>query len=185
MNSGMTVCQPDEPRGLRTAMGRFASGVTIITTVIDGEIHGMTANGFMSVSLEPPLVLVSVGCRSRMHELVGRSGRYAVSVLADDQLNVSAHFARMALGKVEPEFELHGENAFVADALAHVGCAVSAGHPAGDHTLFVGAVEYLAHRPGNPLLFHSGAYREVDGGTMDDGLFVEIPVATAGHPSRP
>ena len=74
-------------------MGSFATGVTIITLDLDGEVHGMTANAFVSVSLDPPLVLVSLDNRSYMHKILPAIGRYGVSVLSEDQEIVSNHFA--------------------------------------------------------------------------------------------
>ena len=79
-------------RELRQVMGRFATGVTVVTTTHRDTIHGMTANAFLSVSLRPPLVLVSLG-RCRMSEMLPRTGRYGVSVLASDQEHFAAHFA--------------------------------------------------------------------------------------------
>ena len=79
-------------RALRQVMGRFATGVTVVTTADGDAIHGMTANAFLSVSLTPPLVLISLG-RCRMAEMLPRTGRYGVSVLSDDQEHLAAHFA--------------------------------------------------------------------------------------------
>jgi len=85
-----------DPRQFRNALGRFASGVTVITTEHEGRTHGMTANAFVSVSLDPPLVLVSVDNRAQMHQLLALAPRYGVSVLAEDQEMLSNHFAGRA-----------------------------------------------------------------------------------------
>ena len=74
-----------DSRTFRFACGCFATGITVITTEIDGEIHGMTANAFMSVSLDPPLVVVSVDHKARLHDLIPQSGKYAVSILSKEQ----------------------------------------------------------------------------------------------------
>ena len=84
-------------------MGRFATGVTVVTTTHRDTIHGMTANAFLSVSLRPPLVLVSLG-RCRMSEMLPRTGRYGVSVLASDQEHFAAHFAGQRASPVDPAF---------------------------------------------------------------------------------
>src|ERR1700723_2005810 len=81
------------PREFRNALGRFASGVTVITAHHEDHMHGMTANAFVSVSLDPPLVLVSLDNRSNMHRILPTAGRYGVSVLAEDQERLSDHFA--------------------------------------------------------------------------------------------
>jgi flavin reductase (DIM6/NTAB) family NADH-FMN oxidoreductase RutF len=149
-------------RALRTVMGRFATGVTVVTTVERETIHGMTANGFMSVSLRPPLVLVSLG-RCRMAEMLPRTGRYGISVLAHDQEQFAAHFAAQRPASTPPEFVWHEGLPLLEGALAHVTCRVVDVHAAGDHVLWIGEVEHLHHRDGEPLLFYSGRF-----GTLHD-----------------
>jgi flavin reductase (DIM6/NTAB) family NADH-FMN oxidoreductase RutF len=149
-------------RELRQAMGRFATGVTVVTTVHRETIHGMTANAFLSVSLRPPLVLVSLG-RCRMSEMLPRTGRYGISVLASDQEHFAAHFAGQRMSPVDPSFDWHEELPLLGGALAHVGCKVVDVHPAGDHVLWIGEVEHLWHRDGEPLLFYTGRF-----GTLAD-----------------
>jgi flavin reductase (DIM6/NTAB) family NADH-FMN oxidoreductase RutF len=146
----------------RQVMGRFATGVTVVTTVERGTAHGMTANGFLSVSLRPPLVLVSLG-RCKMNELLPRSGRYGVSVLSHDQHHFAAHFAAQKAAPVEPTFSWQDGVPLLEDALAHLVCRVVDVHRAGDHVLWIGEVEYLAHRDAEPLLFYTGRF-----GTMAD-----------------
>jgi flavin reductase (DIM6/NTAB) family NADH-FMN oxidoreductase RutF len=149
-------------RALRTVMGRFATGVTVVTTVERDTIHGMTANGFMSVSLRPPLVLVSLG-RCRMAEMLPRTGRYGISVLAHDQEAFAAHFAAQRPAPTPPEFVMYEGLPLLDGALAHVACRVVDVHAAGDHVLWIGEVEHLHHRDGEPLLFYSGRF-----GTLQD-----------------
>jgi len=144
-------------RELRTVMGKFATGVTVVTTTHRDTIHGMTANAFLSVSLRPPLVLVSLG-RCRMSEMLPRTGRYGVSVLASDQEQFAAHFAGQRASEVDPTFTWDHELPFLDGSLAHVGCRVVDVHPAGDHVLWIGEVEHLYHRNGEPLLFYTGRF---------------------------
>jgi flavin reductase (DIM6/NTAB) family NADH-FMN oxidoreductase RutF len=144
-------------RELRQVMGRFATGVTVITTHERDTIHGMTANAFLSVSLRPPLVLVSLG-RCRMNEMLPRTGRYGVSVLACDQEHFAAHFAARQTSPVEPHFVWHEGLPLLDGALAHLVCRVVDIHPAGDHVLWIGEVEHLHHRDGEPLLFYTGRF---------------------------
>jgi len=152
------------PRRLRNAMGRFATGVTVITTRDGDSAHGMTANGVLSVSLDPPLVLVSLG-RCRMAEMLPRTGRYAISVLAEEQAPLAAHFAGRATPGARPRLvDLRGLPV-VEGALAHLVCRVSALHPAGDHCLWVGRVEHMEHRDGAPLLFYAGAFHGLGAAT--------------------
>jgi flavin reductase (DIM6/NTAB) family NADH-FMN oxidoreductase RutF len=144
-------------RDLRQVMGRFATGVTVVTTTDREVIHGMTANAFLSVSLHPPLVLVSLG-RCRMSEMLPRAGRYGVSVLAHDQEHFAAHFAAQRVSPVEPAFVWHHGLPLLSGALAHIACRVVDVHPAGDHVLWIGEVEHLHHRDGEPLLFYTGRF---------------------------
>ena len=152
--------------GFRAALGQFASGITVVTTR-DAEGHplGLTVSAFSSVSLEPPLVLVSVDTRSETHAGFKASGMFAVSVLAEGQDEVSRLFARGGRKKfaaVPMQTGTHGL-LLVPDALAHLECAVRASHPAGDHTIYVGEILSLSVRPGRPLVYHRGAYRHLAG----------------------
>jgi flavin reductase (DIM6/NTAB) family NADH-FMN oxidoreductase RutF len=147
-------------RNLRKVMGRFATGVTVVTTIHRDTIHGMTANAFLSVSLRPPLVLVSLG-RCRMSEMLPLTQRYGVSVLAHDQEHFAAHFAAQRTSPVLPEFVWHEGLPLLDGALAHLACRVVDIHPAGDHVLWIGEVEHLRHNEGEPLLFYTGRFGTV------------------------
>jgi len=145
---------------LRMVMGRFATGVTVISTSHRNTIHGMTANAFLSVSLRPPLVLVSLG-RCRMGEMLPRTKRYGVSVLANDQQDLAAHFAAQKTAPTPPQFTEHNGVPLLAGALAHLVCRVVDVHTAGDHELWIGEVEHLYERDGEPLLFYTGRFGTV------------------------
>jgi flavin reductase (DIM6/NTAB) family NADH-FMN oxidoreductase RutF len=144
-------------KALRQVMGRFATGVTVVTTIDRDTIHGMTANAFLSVSLRPPLVLVSLG-HCRMSDMLPRTGRYGVSVLACNQEDFAAHFAAQRRSPVDPEFTWHHGLPLLEGALAHLVCRVVDVHPAGDHVLWIGEVEHVHHRDGEPLLFYTGRF---------------------------
>jgi flavin reductase (DIM6/NTAB) family NADH-FMN oxidoreductase RutF len=147
-------------RDFRNAMGQFATGVVVITTEVDGQPHAMTANAFMSGSLEPPLVLVSVACTARMHEKIPSAGGFGISILCDEQLNTSNHFAGKPLPEHQPQFVHLGELPVVDGAAVQLTTQLVESHPCGDHTLFVGRVQTLrlAEDPVAPLLFHCGRY---------------------------
>ena len=149
------------PAELRSTLGRFCTGVTVVTTERDGEVHAMTANAFTSVSLDPPLVLVSIDHRAKMHRLLPDTRRFGVSVLASSQERVAWHFAGRPLPSPGELFVWDEDVPLVAGAIAHVGCSLHACHEAGDHTLYLGLVESLSSRPGEPLLFHRGAFGRV------------------------
>lgn len=159
----METAQPlsIDPREFRNCMGRFATGVTIITTEVDGQAHGMTANGFMSVSLEPPLVLISLGNKARLNGLLPQSRRFGVSVLSEKQETLSRHFAgRPVEGLVIP-FVRKNDMPVLEGVVACLVAGVVDVFPAGDHTLYLGQVEHLEWRDDRPLLFYAGQYHQL------------------------
>jgi flavin reductase (DIM6/NTAB) family NADH-FMN oxidoreductase RutF len=146
----------------RRTLGMFPTGVTIITTQAEGQAHGMTANAFMSVSLVPPLVLVSVDRRAKMNSLLHEGARYGISILGDEQESLSDHFAgRPGAEPAEARFLLARETPLVEGAVAHIVARVVRSYWGGDHSLFLGQVEYARSREGAPLLFHGGRYEHV------------------------
>src|SRR5215208_6537611 len=138
----------DDPRiALRRTLGMFATGVTVITTRGGEQVHGMTANAFMSVSLEPPLVLISVDRRTRMCRLLHEGRTYGVSVLCESQSGLSDRFAgRPGATEAEPRFEMIHDTPLVEGALAHFVAKISRSYWGGDHSLFLGSVEYARYR---------------------------------------
>jgi flavin reductase (DIM6/NTAB) family NADH-FMN oxidoreductase RutF len=154
----------DDPAlALRQTLGMFATGVTVITTLVGEQVHGMTANAFMSVSLEPPLVLISVDRRTKMCTILHEGARFAVSVLADDQRALSDRFAgRPADGGPAPRFKLVHEAPIVPGAAAHFVARIVRSYWGGDHSLFLGRVEFACFSEhARPLLFHGGEYRRL------------------------
>ena len=142
-----------DPRTFRDACGVFATGVNIITTHCDGHDHGMTANAFMSISLDPPLIAISIAEKARMLEKIQKSGRFALSVLASGMDAVAWHFA----GK--PNADLHDLFDTLDDLPVIRGAIVHDEILAGDHTIFVGHVQSLAGSGGDePLLFFKGKF---------------------------
>ena len=149
-------------QALRKALGRFVSGVTVVTTGSGDDIHGMTANAFTSVSLDPPLVLVSIATKATMDARIAENRRYGVSILCRAQEPVSLHFAG---GKPCPEkvqFIERGGVPLLDGALVHLACTVYDSHPAGDHTLHVGQVDELWSEHGDPLVFFTGSFRALE-----------------------
>ena len=130
---------------LRAAMRRFASGIAVATTAVDGDRFGITVGSLVSLSLEPPLVGISVGHNSSFHEPLRQAGRFALSLLAGDQEGVAQHFARsgvppVALWTGVALRETTLAEPLLADALAWLECRTSAECEAGDHTIFVAEV---------------------------------------------
>jgi flavin reductase (DIM6/NTAB) family NADH-FMN oxidoreductase RutF len=150
-----------DTRQFRNALGRFASGVTIVTAVQDGQTHGMTANAFVSVSLDPPLVLVSLDNRSNMHRILPTVSRYGISVLTQEQEPISNHFAGRKVEGLHPTFFTLNGVPLLEGAVAHFVVEVVDAHPAGDHTLYIGRVEHFESRDDKPLLFYAGRYGRI------------------------
>lgn len=156
------------PTEFRKAMGAFATGVTIITVDLDGEVHGMTANAFTSVSLDPMLVLVCVDHSTRTHSHLHAKKRFGINVLGEDQRAISEYYARPERSHEHAEAEAgarfdrtrHG-TPMLHGALAYLECGLQSAEEAGDHTIFIAQVEDVVLREGDPLLFFRGKYRNV------------------------
>ena len=152
----------------RQALGRFATGVTVVTAErAPGQVHGMTANSFTAVSLDPLLVLICVDKQARMLAVLERTQRFGVSVLKDSQRAISEFFAL-------PEQDPAAERALgvrfhwtpsgipvLAEALVQLTCRVTSSQVAGDHTIFLAEVDSAEVFEGEPLLFFRGAYRRI------------------------
>lgn len=149
-----------DERAFRKAMGKFATGVTVITTEMDGQVHGMTANAFMSVSLQPMLVVVSIGERAQMLTKIKQSQKYAVNILAANQQELSMIFAGQIKDKRDVSFARFAGFPVIDGALAQIVCEVVNQYVEGDHTLFIGkVVDLFVGDEGEPLLYVNGQYR--------------------------
>lgn len=150
-----------DERLFRRAMGKFATGVTVITAEVEGEVHGMTANAFMSVSLNPMLVVVSIGEKAQMLEKIKKSSRFAVSILSACQQDLSMTFAGQGKDKRSISFDRFNNFPVIKGALAQVTCEVVNHHVEGDHTLFIGRVTDIQLEDHEPLVYFNGAYRSL------------------------
>jgi flavin reductase (DIM6/NTAB) family NADH-FMN oxidoreductase RutF len=153
---------PIDKNELRRVMGHFATGVTIITTISkDGTPYGLTANAFMSVSLEPPLLLISVDKKAESYVYFEESKVFTVNILSDNQEGLSRKFAVSGGNKFEAVAYRRGANnvPILEDTLGHIECRLYATYDGGDHTLHLGEVLEAETREGRPLLFYRGGYR--------------------------
>jgi 3-hydroxy-9,10-secoandrosta-1,3,5(10)-triene-9,17-dione monooxygenase reductase component len=161
----LTIVPPPDPaadvRALRVALGRFATGVTVVTCLSPGgERVGLTANSFNSLSLDPPLVLWSLRRVSPSLAAFVAASHFAINVLTDDQVEVSRHFAmpggdRFAQGSWAVGI---GGVPLLAGCAATFQCETCSHQTAGDHELFIGRVVAIAEAPLAPLVFQSGHY---------------------------
>lgn len=150
-----------EPRALRQALGRFATGITVITTRAgSGQPMGMTANSFSSVSLDPPMVLWSLRRQSPSLPAFLEAGCFAVNVLSAEQGSLSRHFATPVADKFEGVMwePGHGGCPLLPGSLASFECDTHQVVEAGDHLILIGLVRHVTHRDGTPLVFHGGKY---------------------------
>jgi flavin reductase (DIM6/NTAB) family NADH-FMN oxidoreductase RutF len=154
------------PAALREAMGHFATGVTVITSVgADGEPVGTTANAVTSLSLEPPLVLVCFDLKSATLTAIRDYGAFAVNVLGHRQRHLSTNFARRGLAAVWDEVRHHRGptgSPHLADVIAVIECTVEHSLPGGDHEIVIGRVRHVETNSegASPLLFWRGTYLE-------------------------
>lgn len=154
----------------RKALGSFATGVTVITVDYENQVHGMTANAFASVSLDPLLILVCVDRKARTHAHLHARKRFGVNVLAENQRAISEYYARPIPKHQEAEQRAgarfdrtkHG-TPVLHGALTYLECRLHTAQDAGDHTIFIAEVEDAVVREGDPLLYFRGKYREIGG----------------------
>ncbi|MBR3118134.1 MULTISPECIES: flavin reductase family protein [Oceanobacillus] len=147
-----------DSREFRNAMGRFATGVTVITTNDGTDAHGMTANAFMSISLEPKLITISIDNHANMLKKIKASGQYAVNFLSDQQQDISMNFAGQKKKEDGVDFGFIQGVPVIKESLASVVCDVEQEIVVGDHTLFIGSVKDVKVTDGNPLTFYCGKY---------------------------
>lgn len=150
----------------RSALSRFASGVTVVTTKdISGALHGLTVSAFCSVSLDPPLVLICVEREAASHDVFAQSGIFVVNILNSLQADLSERFASQVPDRftgVEFTLSLDGIP-LLANCLANLECRVKAEAGGGDHSIFVGEVEKVTVGTGDPLVYCRGDYRRLGG----------------------
>jgi len=154
---------PVTQAAFRATLGRFATGVTVVTTSEHDQPVGITVNAFASLSLDPPLVLVCIDRASYVHDLLQRTGVFAANILADDQLHLSNCFARRSEERIKgfcgATFSTAVTGAPILDgAVGYVDCRIVGVYPGGDHSIFVGHVEALGGNDETPLLYYRGKY---------------------------
>ncbi|MGW4482956.1 flavin reductase family protein [Amycolatopsis sp. NPDC004368] len=152
-----------DPLAMRGVMGRFATGVAVVTTGVDGVPHGMTVNSLTSVSLRPPLLLACLTTGARTTEAVVTAGRFAVNVLSTRQEHLALRFARRGEDHFDGLPVTHGSHEIpvIPDALVHLDCTVTQVLTAGDHEIVLGAVQRICEREGEPLGFLGGRFSDV------------------------
>jgi flavin reductase (DIM6/NTAB) family NADH-FMN oxidoreductase RutF len=155
---------PVEKAEFRRALGHFAAGVTVVTSKLDDEtLSGITVTAFSSLSLDPPLVLVCIDKRARMHDRLPVGGNFAVNLLAADQEFVSRRFASSEPDQFREIGYREGSLGapLIAGAISAIECRVVDRLPGGDHTIVIGQVESTHVLEGKPLLYFRGGYAQL------------------------
>lgn len=153
---------PDE---FRAVLGRFPSGVTVVTTkAADGSDQGMTVSAFSSLSLEPPLVLICVEKTASAHDALTTAKGFVVNVLAARQEQIARRFAIVNIDRFEGVGFTRSSRgyAMLDDVLAVIECDRFSMHDAGDHTVIIGEVEATRAETGTPLLYYRGGYAQLE-----------------------
>ncbi|WP_257164983.1 flavin reductase family protein [Bradyrhizobium sp. SRS-191] len=164
-----------DPARFRAAASRFSTGVTVVTSSdAEGAPVGMTANSFTTVSMQPPTVLVSLK-RGRTWQAVSTTRRYAVNVLAADDVAIGRHFAGAAMAQGAPVLDACDGFFLLPQAIAQFGCEVVSTVEIADHTLFIGEVRCCHHQDGLPLAFYASRFRSGLGAEIRPGDAMAYP----------
>ena len=153
---------PDE---FRSVLGRFPSGVTVVTTKApDGGDQGMTVSAFCSVSLDPPLVLICIEKTASAYDALMKAKGFVVNVLSASQEQIARRFSIIDIDRFEGIGYTRSQDGFAVldDALGVIECSAFATHDAGDHTIIVGEVEATRAESGTPLLYYRGGYAQLE-----------------------
>lgn len=150
-----------DSREFRDAMGKFATGITVVATEEEGEVKGMTVNAFMSVSLEPQLIAISIDEKASMYQVLQDAGKFGISILTEEQKDLSMIFARQIEKDRDIPFEWLNGNPVIKGSLAMLSCNVKETAEAGDHMIFIAEVQELRINEGEPVLFYGGKYQEI------------------------
>lgn len=147
----------------KSALSRFASGVTVVTTVADGARFGITVSAFSSLSLEPPLVLICIAGGAPSHDAIANAGKFVVNILSADQEAISNMFASRVEDKFEG-IEWHAGDLglpVIDGSLGSIECVLHDSLAGGDHTIYVGRVVGAHLTDGQPLIYGEGGYRRL------------------------
>ncbi len=147
----------------RAAMRRFPTGVTVVTTMLDGMLKGFTANAVASVSADPPMILVCVNRRARSHPIIAAAGHFCVNILRLEQQPLAERFARGGTGEgfgTLPFTCARTGSPVLDGTLAYLDCELAEEHSAGTHTIFLGTVLACGASDGSPLGYFNASYRD-------------------------
>lgn len=145
----------------RKAMGNFATGITVVTAKEEQEVRGITVNAFMSLSLDPPLIAISISNKANMQETLQAVDQFAISVLAEEQQELSMIFAKQKQADEAVAFDYLDGTPVIKDALVQLICQTESNVTAGDHTIFIAKVKEIQVTDGKPILYFGGNYQNI------------------------
>lgn len=151
-----------DERLFRDAMGKFATGITIVSINDNNEYRGMTVNAFMSISLNPKLIAVSIDENAGMYDKLKNTTKFGVSMLKEEQKDLSMIFARQKEKDRVIEFIVRDDVPVIKDALATLSCEVDQKVKAGDHLILIAKVTDITIQDGSPILYYGGKYRTIN-----------------------
>lgn len=149
-------------RLFREAMGKFATGITVVTADYDDEIIGMTVNAFMSISLDPKLIAISIDESASMYDKLQEKGKFGVSILKEEQKDISMIFAKQIEKDREINFLRQDDIPVIEDSLVTISCQVKDKVKAGDHLIFIAEVSDIAINEGEPLIYAGSQYQSLN-----------------------
>jgi flavin reductase (DIM6/NTAB) family NADH-FMN oxidoreductase RutF len=152
-----------EEQSFKAVWRNFATGVAIVTTIeSNGRVHGMTANSIASISLNPPLIMASIGHDRESNNLIKETGRFAISILSDEQQAVALYYSAPRNPSINPppvDFTLTtGGYGIVPNCLSFMECGTENHYEIGDHTIFIASINELGMSQGAPLTYYGGTY---------------------------
>lgn len=151
-----------DDRLFRDAMGKFATGITVVTIEDNEEVIGMTVNAFMSISLDPKLIAISIGENASMYTKLQETKKFGVSILSKDQQDLSMIYANQIEQDQEINYIFQKGVPVLKNTLATISCSVTDMIKAGDHMIFIAEVTDLAINDGKPILYFNGDYHSMD-----------------------
>lgn len=148
----------------RQAMGRFATGITVVSAIdkLNEEVRGVTVNAFMSLSLDPCLISISLRNKASMTDHLKNNTHFGISVLAEDQQDYSMIFSNQLEVNEPVEFEYLDGTPVLPGSLVQLVCEKESEVVAGDHTIYIAKVNRIELKSGDPLIFYGGQYRKLE-----------------------
>lgn len=150
-----------DKRLFRNAMGKFATGITVVSTDYQNDVKGITVNSFMSLSLDPTLIAISIAKTASIYQIIQEVDTFGISVLSENQKEESMIYANQKEAEKSAKFIDLAGTPVLENALVQLSCETESAVEAGDHMIYIAKVNDLKINDGNPLLYFSGSYQQL------------------------